>query len=133
MTFHSKMNYLNFLTVTFVAITAVLNPTIVTGLKVLSILAVMLVFYFEMNTFTVTIEHDSIEYTRKFLSFTKSQQLIPVESIEKFEKIRYTMKLHQKNGQNIHFGIYAPDFISKLEEFSAHHSIPIEEKKSKKK
>lgn len=42
------------------------------------------------------------------------------------------MKLHQKDGQSIHFGIYSPEFISKLEEFDAQHSILIEEEKSKK-
>ena len=70
MTFHYKKDYLYFSLVTFVAITSVLNPTIVTGLKVLSILAVMLAFYFEMNTFTVTIESDSTRvYSKVFLIY----------------------------------------------------------------
>ena len=132
MTFHFKKKFLYFSLVTLVAIITSFNPNTVTSLKIVCILAAISGFYIVMNTFTVTIESDSIEYTRKFFSYTKSQQLIPVESIKKFEKNKSTIKLYKKDGQIIHFDIYSPEFISKIEEFSTQHSIPIEEEKLKK-
>ena len=133
MTFHYKKNFLYYSLLTLVAIIAIFNPNTMVSLKIVCVLAAISGFYIAMNTFSVTIKSDSIEYTRKFFSYTKSQQLIPVESIKKFEKIKSTIKLYKKDGQSIHFDIYSPEFISKLEKFSAQHSIPIEETKSKKK
>ncbi len=133
MTYHSKRDYLNFFLVTFLAIVAFFNPVTVPTLKVLCVLASIFTFYFAMTIYTATIDRDSIQYTRKFFSFTISQRFVPVESIEKIEKIRFTMKLHQKDGKSIHFAMYTPEFISKIEEFCAQHGILIEVKESKKK
>ena len=84
-----------------------------------------------MTIHTATIKKDSIQYSIKFFSFTISQRSIPVESIEKIEKIRYTLKLHHKDGKNIHFAMYSPEFISAVEEFCTQHNIYIVEKESK--
>ena len=85
-----------------------------------------------MSIHTTTIKKDSIQYSIKFFSFTISQRSIPVESIEKIERIRYTLKLHNKDGKNIHFKMYSPEFISAVEEFCAQHNISIVGKESKK-
>lgn len=132
MEFHSKREYLHFLTFTFMGIIAIFNPTTVSAIKILFALVFITVFYFTMTIHTATIKKDSIQYSIKFFSFTISQRSIPVESIEKIEKIKYTMKLHHKDGKNIHFAMYSPEFISAVEEFCAQHNISIVEKESKK-
>lgn len=91
-----------------------------------------MVFLFAMTTHTVTINKDSIQYSKKFFSFTISQRSVRVESIEKIEKITYTMKLHHKDGKSIHFAMHSPEFISAMEEFCAQHNISIVGKESKK-
>ena len=132
MEFHSKREYLHFFTFTFAGIITIFNPTITSGLKILFVLALIVAFYFTMTIHTATIKKDSIQYLIKFFSFTISQRSIPIESIEKIEKIRYTLKLHHKDGKNIHFAMYSPEFISAVEEFCAQHNISIVEKESKK-
>lgn len=132
MQFYSKREYLQLLSFTFVGIITIFNPTIVLTLKILFVLVFIPVFYFTMTIHTATIKEDSIQYLIKFFSFTISQRAIPVESIEKIEKIRYTMKLHHKDGKNIHFAMHSPEFISAVEEFCAQHNISIVKKESKK-
>lgn len=132
MVYHSKRDYLNCFTVTFLAVVAFFNPTTVTTLKVLAVLAAISVFFVAMTTYTATIEKDSIQYVRNFFSITISQRSIPVESIEKIVKIKFTLKLHQKSGKNIHFAMYSPEFISAMEAFCAQHAIPIDCKEKKK-
>ena len=132
MEFHSKQEYLYFLSITFLALITIFNPSTVPSLKVLCVLTSITVFFFAMTTYTATINKDSIQYTKKLFSFTISQRLVRVESIEKIEKITYTMKLHNKDGKNIHFAMYSPEFISAMEAFCAQHNIPIVRKESKK-
>ena len=132
MEFHSKKEYLYFALFTFVQLMAIFNPTTVPSLKVLCVLGSITVFFFAMTTHTVSINKDSIQYSKKFFSFTISQCSVRVESVEKIEKIRYTMKLHNKDGKNIHFAMHSPEFISAMEEFCTQHNISIVEKKSKK-
>lgn len=132
MVFHSKRDYLNFSLFTFGMLMAIFNPTTVPSLKVLCVLAVITIFFFAMMTHTATINKDSIKYATKFFSFTISQRLICVESIEKIEKINYTMKLHHKDGKSIHFAMHSPEFILAMEEFCAEHTISIVGKESKK-
>lgn len=132
MQFYSKREYLQLLSFTLFGVITVFNPTIVLTLKLLFVLTFIPVFYFTMTIHTATIKKDSIQYLKKFFSFTISQRVIPVESIEKIEKIRYTMKLHCKNGKNIHFVMHSPEFISAIEKFCAQHNISIVKKESKK-
>ena len=132
MEFHSKRDYLYFSIFAFAQLIAIFNPTTVSSLKVLCVLALIQVFFFTLTTYTATINKDTIQYTKKFFSFTISQRSVHVESIEKIEKITYTMKLHNKDGKNIHFAMYSPEFISAMEAFCAQHNIPIVGKESKK-
>ena len=132
MEFHSKREYLYFFSITFFALISIFNPTTVPLLKVLCALTLITVFFFAMTTYTATINKDSIQYSKKLFSFTLSQRLVRVESIEKIEKITYTMRLHNKDGKNIHFAMYSPEFISAMEAFCAQHNIPIVRKESKK-
>ena len=132
MEFHSKRDYLLLSLLTFSQLIAIFNPTTVPSLKVLCVLALILVFFFTLTTYTATINKDSIQYSKKFFSFTISQRSVRVESVEKIEKIRYTMKLHHKDRKIIHFAIHSPEFISAMEEFCTQHNISIVEKKSKK-
>ncbi|MEK4700201.1 hypothetical protein MKX47_11440 [Solibacillus sp. FSL R7-0668] len=132
MAFHSKRDYLNLSIVTFMTLIAIFNPTTVLSLKVLCVLAFLTVFFFAMMTRTATINKDSIKYETNFFSFTISQRLICLASIEKIEKINYTMKLHHKDGKSIHFAMHSPEFISAMEEFCAEHTISIVDKESKK-
>lgn len=132
MQFYSKRDYPQLLIFTSFGIITIFNPTIVLTLKILFVLVFITIFYFTMAIHTVTINKDCVQYSVKFFSFTISQRSIPVESIEKIEKIKYTMKLHHKDGKNIHFAMYSPEFISAMEEFCAQHNISIVEKESKK-
>lgn len=109
MQFYSKRDYPQLLIFTSFGIITIFNPTIVLTLKILFVLVFITIFYFTMAIHTVTINKDCVQYSVKFFSFTISQRSIPVESIEKIEKIKYTMKLHHKDGKNIHFAMYSPD------------------------
>ena len=128
MEFHSKRDYLLLSLLTFAQLMAIFNPTIGPALTVLCVLALITVFYFTITTHTATINKDSIQYSKKFFSFTISQRSVRVESVEKIEKIRYTMKLHHKDRKIIHFAIHSPEFISAMEEFCTQHNISIVEK-----
>ena len=132
MVYHSKRDYLNCSIVTFMAVVAVFNPTTVTTLKFLCVLAAISVFFVTMTTYTATIEKDSIQYVRQFFSFTIHNVQVPVESIEKIKKIKFTLKLYQKDGKSIHFAMYSPEFISAMEAFCAQQAIPIESAEKKK-
>ena len=131
MEFHSKRDYLYFSMFTLVQLMAIFNPTTVSSLKVLCVLALILVFYVAMTTHTVMMKKDSIQFSKQLFSFTFSQRSVHVESIEKIER-KYTTKLRCKDGKRISFGIHSPEFTSALEEFCAQHNISIVEKKSKR-
>lgn len=131
MEFHSKRDYLYFWIFSLTQLLAIFNPTIVSSLKVLCVLALILVFYFAMTTHTVIINKDSIQFSKQLFSFTFSQRSVRVESIEKIEK-KYTTKLRRKDGKRISFGVHSPEFISALEEFCTLHNISIVDKLSKR-
>lgn len=127
MVFHSRREYGFFIGYTVVAGMAVLNPTTATALKGLCVLAFIGMFYFALQVETATIQQEAIHYTKKLFAWTISERLIHAESIERVEKIKYTLKLYEKGGKHIHFAIHSPEFIAAVEAFCAQHCIPMEQ------
>lgn len=133
MQFHSKREYVQLLLFALFGMITIFNPTIVLSLKQLFVVVFLIGFFFTMTRQRVTITKDSIQHAIEFLSFTILHRLIPVESIEKIEKINDKMKLHHKHDKNINFAIDSPEFISAIEAFCVEHHISIMENDAKKK